>query len=383
VRDGSLELADTGLTSVLAGISRSARRRRRRRRSSRAARAVVAAGCCARWRPSRPRCSRPAARPPSGRAARRGSSRPRSPSPGKSTSDRSTRAPGSGRGTCVLRRVEHLEQRARGVARKSEPILSTSSRSTTGFIEPASRMRAHDPTRQRAAYVRRCPRISASSRKRRGDPDEVATQGRATDSPREVLPTPGGPTRASYGTTATAADRLQAALRPGERGPRVLHDPVLHVSRPSWSASRTARAAGSRCVRRTGGPRQLQDGVEPRADPAGSGLGRCPARLAHLAQGRLTHLVRQVCALDARPVVLRAVGLVLAELLADRGELWRSRNPAGLSRSRRARRHGSGRRPPPPPVVAGPSVSFSRRSSRSGFFFPSKPELLLQVEVGA
>ncbi len=58
-----------------------------------------------------------------------------------------------------------------------------------------------------------------------------------------------------------------------------------------------------------------------RIQPDSGRLVAGPLQLADLAQCRLADLVRQVGLLDPGPVVVRAVRLVLAELLADRGEL--------------------------------------------------------------
>ena len=69
-------------------------------------------------------------------------------------------------------------------------------------------------------------------------------------------------------------------------------------------------------------PRQLEHGVEPGADPAGlRALVAGALQLADLAQRGLADLVGQVGRLDAGAVVVGAVRLVLAELLADGGEL--------------------------------------------------------------
>src|SRR4051794_5446065 len=96
----------------------------------------------------------------------------------------------------VLRRVEHLEQRTRRVARKSVPSLSTSSSRTTGFIEPASLIARTIRPGSAPTYVLRCPRISASSRiPPKATRTNLRPRARATDSPSEVLPTPGGPAR--------------------------------------------------------------------------------------------------------------------------------------------------------------------------------------------
>ena len=69
-------------------------------------------------------------------------------------------------------------------------------------------------------------------------------------------------------------------------------------------------------------PRQLEDGVQPGADPRRLGaLVAGALELADLAQQRLADGVRHVGRLDPRAVVVGALGLALAELLADRVEL--------------------------------------------------------------
>ena len=97
----------------------------------------------------------------------------------------------------------------------------------------------------------------------------------------------------------------------------------LTSSRPWWSASSTARAAATSCtVLGALVPRQLEDRVEPGADPAGlRGLLAGALELVDLAQRGLADRLGQVGRLDPGAVVVRAVGLALAELLADGGEL--------------------------------------------------------------
>jgi hypothetical protein len=69
-------------------------------------------------------------------------------------------------------------------------------------------------------------------------------------------------------------------------------------------------------------PRHLQHRVEPGADPAGLRGGVTgPLELADLAHRGLVDLLGQLGGLDTGAVVRRAVGLVLTELLADRGQL--------------------------------------------------------------
>ncbi len=108
--------------------------------------------------------------------------------------------------------------------------MSTSSSSTTGFIEPASLMARTMRPGSAPTYVRRWPRISASSRT---PPSATRTNlrpsARATDSPSEVLPTPGGPASSDDRAGAPAADDLQAALGAAGADREVLHDPLLDL----------------------------------------------------------------------------------------------------------------------------------------------------------
>ena len=97
----------------------------------------------------------------------------------------------------------------------------------------------------------------------------------------------------------------------------------LTSSSPWWSASRISRAAfrsvESSVVTFHGRSSTVSSQV--RIQPP-SGL--CSLRalqLADLAQRGLADLLGQVGGLDAGPVVVGTVGLALAELLADRGEL--------------------------------------------------------------
>ena len=103
----------------------------------------------------------------------------------------------------------------------------------------------------------------------------------------------------------------------------MLDDPVLDVVETVVvGVEDGARRGDVGAVRRPRRPRQLEHGVEPGADPAGlRALVAASLELADLAQRRLAHLVGQVGLLDPGAVVVGAVRLVLAELLADRGEL--------------------------------------------------------------
>ena len=90
-------------------------------------------------------------------------------------------------------------------------------------------------------YVRRWPRISASSRT---PPSDIRTNSRpvarAIDSPIEVLPVPGGPI-----SVRIAPERLSSAMPRSVRSLRTARYSVMRSltsSRPAWSASSTSRA---------------------------------------------------------------------------------------------------------------------------------------------
>src|SRR3954462_8174262 len=103
----------------------------------------------------------------------------------------------------------------------------------TGFIVPASRSARTRRPGSAPMYVRRWPRISASSRT---PPSDMRTNSRpvalAIDLPSEVLPTPGGPTRHRIGPAAggpaEAQDGARQLVRPLLYG-EVLDDPLLDL----------------------------------------------------------------------------------------------------------------------------------------------------------
>src|SRR5664279_2972099 len=156
-------------------------------------------------------------------------------------------------------------------------------------------------------YVRRWPRISASSRTPpRATRTNLRPRARATLSPSDGLPTPGGPT-----STITA---------PEPRPPT--------TCRPRWARRlRTARystirslTSSSPCGARL--PRDLQHGVQPGTDPARfRALVAGPLQPADLAQRRLADLARQIGLLHPGAEIICAVRFALAEFLADRGQL--------------------------------------------------------------
>ncbi|MPM87777.1 hypothetical protein SDC9_134877 [bioreactor metagenome] len=96
---------------------------------------------------------------------------------------------------------------AAGSPLKSFPILSISSMSRTGLLVPAAFIFCIILPGRAPTYVLLCPRISASSRI---PPSDMFTNFLpivfAIDLPREVFPTPGGPTKQS-----TCALMLSAA----------------------------------------------------------------------------------------------------------------------------------------------------------------------------
>ena len=121
------------------------------------------------------------------------------------------------------------------------------------------------------------------------------------------MPTPGGP--AALGATSAHGE--------------VLDDPVLHVLEAVVVGVEDGAGRGDvGGVLRADVPRQVEHGVEPGADVRRlRALVAGPLEAVDLAQHRHAHLVRHVRGLDPGPVVVGAVGLALAELLADRGEL--------------------------------------------------------------
>ena len=92
---------------------------------------------------------------------------------------------------------------------------------------------------------------------------------RATDSPSDVLPTPGGPTSARIAPAPRTPGVGHAALGAQLAHREVLDDAVLHVVEPGVvGVEDRAAPPTSSVVVGTRAPRQLEHGVEPRADPA-------------------------------------------------------------------------------------------------------------------
>ena len=201
--------------------------------------------------------------------------------------------------------------------------MSTSSSSTTGFIEPASLMARTMRPGSAPTYVRRWPRISASSRTPpRATRTNFRPSVRATDSPSEVLPTPGGPASRITAPLPRPPTTVEAALRPRRaRTARYSTIRSFTSSSPWWSASSTARAAVERRWSRrswcsTGSSSTVSSQVRIHAASGFWSLDRSSLSTSRSAASRTAS--GSVGRLDPGPVVVRAVGLALAELLADR-----------------------------------------------------------------
>ena len=144
-------------------------------------------------------------------------------------------------------------------------------------------------------YVRRWPRISASSRTPPSDdPDELAAE-RPRDRLAEAgLADAGRAAEREHRAGATPADDLQVAGGAAVADGQVLQDAVLHVGQAGVvGVEHLAGRAEVGVVLGAGRPRHLEHGVEPGADPAG--LGRRVAgalELADLAQRGLAYVVR-------------------------------------------------------------------------------------------
>ena len=94
-------------------------------------------------------------------------------------------------------------------------------------------------------------------------------------------------------------------------------------ARPAWSASSTARAAARSVLSSVRAFHGISSTVssQVRIQPASGEASLARSSRPTSRMRRLAHLLGQVGGLDPGPVVGRAVRLVLAELLADRGEL--------------------------------------------------------------
>src|SRR6478672_9508750 len=154
-------------------------------------------------------------------------------------------------------------------------------------------------------------------------PDELPAERPGDGLPEGRLADTGRAHEGHHGTGTASANDLQATL--GAAGPdgEILHDPVLDVIQTVVVG--VQNLAGRDDIGGIGcrlAPGQLEDRVQPSAEITRLGARVAGSlQLADLAEGRLANVVRQPGFLHPGPVVLRALGLVLAELLADGGEL--------------------------------------------------------------
>ena len=171
-------------------------------------------------------------------------------------------------------------------------------------------------------YVRRWPRISASSRT---PPSDMRTNSRpvarAIDSPIEVLPVPGGPI-----SVRMAPERLSSLMPRSSRSFLTARYSVMRSltsSRPAWSASSTSRAAfGSSFSSERLVPRHRDQPVEVRADHRGlAGLLAHALQAAELLGGLLLDGLGHAGVRDLLAVLLGDRGAVLAQLALDRFHL--------------------------------------------------------------
>ena len=149
---------------------------------------------------------------------------------------------------------------------------------------------------------------------------------RATDSPERGLADPGGTDQGQDGPGAAAADRSQAALDLQLADGEMLEDAVLHVAQSVVVLVEDAgRLDQVDAVLGLDSPGELEDGVQPRTDPAVLGaLVRGALQLGDLTLHRGAHVLGQVSGLGPRPVVVGIGAVVLAgiaQLLADGLEL--------------------------------------------------------------
>ena len=224
----------------------------------------------------------------------------------------------------VLRRVEHLEQCARRVAAEVGADLVDLVEQHDGVHRASLTDGADESAGQRADIGTPVPAdLRLVTHAAKGNPHEVAAQCARHRLTQRRLPDARRADECQHRATAAAADDLEAALGAACSDGEVFDDALLHVVETFVvGVEHFAGGHDVGVVRRTNVPRQLEDRVEPGADPAGLRvLVAAALQLVDLAQRSLAHLLRQVRVLDARPVVLAAFRLALAELLADRSQL--------------------------------------------------------------
>lgn len=155
------------------------------------------------------------------------------------------------------------------------------------------------------------------------DPDELAAHGVGDGLAERGLADSGRSDEREDGSAAAAADDAHAALGAPLAHGEVLGDAVLHVAQPGvFGVEDGARALDVVPVLGALVPGQLQDGVQPGADPGAlRALVAGPLQLVDLLERGLADLLGEVRGLDAAAVVVGLLALLLpvqlAQLLAD------------------------------------------------------------------
>src|ERR1700739_4842523 len=150
------------------------------------------------------------------------------------------------------------------------------------------------------------------------DPDELAVHRPGDRLAERRLADAGRADEREHGTGTPAADDPEATVAAPLAHRQVLDDPVLDVVEPGVVLIEDPPRAGD-VVGVLGPlvPRDVEDGVEPGADPADfRRLLRGPLQLVDLAQRGLADAARQVGVLDALAVVV-----LLGVALATAGQL--------------------------------------------------------------
>ena len=173
----------------------------------------------------------------------------------------------------VLRRVEHLEQRRRRVAPEVGADLVDLVEQDDRVHRPGLLDGPDDPAGQRAdvrtpvaADLRLVP--DAAER----DPDELAAHGARDGLAERGLADAGRADQRQHGAAAAAADDAEAAVGAALAHRQVLGDALLHVLQAGVVGVED-RLGAADVVGVLGPlvPRQLEDGVQPGADPAALG----------------------------------------------------------------------------------------------------------------
>ena len=217
----------------------------------------------------------------------------------------------------VLRRVEHLEHRARRVAAHVRAHLVDLVDQQHGVHRLGVAQRADDRAGHRAdvgAAVAADLRLVADA---------------ADREPRELPPERAGDRLAERGLADARrpdeAEDLAGGILLELRDGEVLDDPLLHlVEVVVVLVEDLARAVEVEVVGRRHAPWQRREPVEVGADHAVlGGRRREPLEPRELAVGRLAHVLRQLERVEPLPQLVRVglLGIALAELLLDRLQL--------------------------------------------------------------